>query len=327
MTDKIRWGILGTGNIAHSFTRGLIGVEGAELIAVGSRAQSSADAFGDEFDIPHRYASYEALANASDIDVVYIATPHPFHKENSLLCINAGKAVLCEKPLTINAQETQTLIDSARENNVFLMEGMWTRFMPVMARIRELVNDGTLGDINLVNAEFGSQNAFDPTHRLFDPELGGGALLDVGIYPVSLAFMIMGTPESIESHAYIGQSGVDELGALMFKYPQGKSALLSCAITTRMRGEAVICGTKGMIKLPLEWWKAESFTLLLQEQEAQTIHLPFDHNGYEYEAMEVNRCLREGKTESDIMPLDESLAIMQTLDQIRAQWGLRYPME
>lgn len=327
MADKIRWGILGTGNIAHSFTRGLIGVADAELVAVGSRSQATADAFGDEFDIPSRYASYASLANAPDVDAIYIATPHPFHKDNSLLCINAGKAVLCEKPFTINAHEAQAVVKVAREKGIFLMEAMWTRFLPVMTRIRALIQAGTIGDVKLVNAEFGSKNTFDPTHRLFDPTLGGGGLLDVGIYPVSLAFMILGTPLEVVSHAHLGESGVDEQSAMLFKYADGQSAILSCAISTRMRGEAVICGTKGMIKLPLEWWKAQSFTLLLEKQEAQTIHLPFDQNGYEYEVMEVNQCLREGKTESDIMPLDETLAIMQTLDEIRAQWGLRYPME
>ena len=328
MTNTVRWGILSTGNIAHSFATGLAGADGAEIVAVGSRSQESADAFGDEFDIPNRHGSYEALANDPDVDVIYIGTPHPYHKDNSLLCIDAGKAVLCEKPFTINAKEAEVVINRAREKGIFLMEAMWTRFSPVMTRIRELIAEGTIGEVNMLHADFGFRMAFDAEHRLFNPNLGGGALLDVGIYPISLAYMVFGNaPDEVVSHAHLGESGVDEQSTMLFKYNTGQSAVLSCAIRTQTQWEAIISGTKGIIKVPNPWWQPQRFTLQLEGEDPQEIELPFGVNGYEYQAIEVMKCLAEGKTESDIMSLDETLTIMKTLDSIRAQWGLVYPME
>lgn len=327
MTDKIRWGILSTGNIAHSFSRGFPGVLDGVLHAVGSRTQAAADAFGDEFNIPRRYGSYEALAQDPEVDAIYIGTPHPFHMENSLLCLDAGKAVLCEKPFTINAPEAAAVIRRAREKRVFIMEAMWTRFTPVMGRVRELIAQGVIGEPRMMTADFGYRKPFDVSHRSFNPDLGGGGLLDVGIYPISLAFMVLGRPQTIVSAVHMASTGVDEQAAIIFKYSHGELALLSCA--TRVRGslDASICGTEGQIKIGTPWWKPQHFTLSFEGKDDQVEHLPFRANGYEYEADEVNRCLREGRLESDILPLDESLAIMETLDAIRAQWGMSYPME
>ncbi len=326
--DKIRWGILGTGNIAKQFARGLAVLPDADLAAVGSRSQAGADAFGDEFDVPRRHPSYAALANDPDVDVVYVATPHNLHRENSLLCLQADKAVLCEKPFAINAGEAEQVIALAREKRLFLMEAMWTRFLPALQQTRQLLAGGAIGDVRMLAADFGFRASFDPQGRLFDPHLGGGALLDVGIYPISLASLVFGAPPArVSSLAHLGQSGVDEQAAMIFGYDQGQLAVLSSATRTNTPQEAVISGTTGQIRIHTPWWKASTLTLSVQGEEDQVLRLPFEGNGYNYEAVEVMDCLRGSKTESDVMPLDETLAIMRTLDQIRAQWGLSYPME
>lgn len=325
--EKIRWGILSTGNIAEQFAKGLAVLDDAELAAVGSRSQESADQFGDKYNVPRRHASYEALANDPDIDAIYVATPHTLHAENTLLCLRAGKAVLCEKPFAINAAQAESMVHEARERGLFLMEAMWTRFLPHMARLRELVREGVIGDLRMLTANFGFRTEFNPQSRLFDPQLGGGALLDVGIYPVSLASMLFGAPAQIASEAELGQTGVDEQSAFVFRYDGGQLALLSCAIRTTTVHDAVVYGTNGHIRINTPWWGPSSLTLALNGQAEQ--HLTFDNlgNGYNYEAAEVAACLRSGKTESTIMPLDETLASMRTLDTIRSQWGLRYPGE
>jgi predicted dehydrogenase len=325
--DVVRWGILSTGGIARQFARGLAYAPGAQLVAVGSRSQANAEAFGDEFGVPRRYASYEALAADPDLDVIYIGTPHPFHAANSLLCIEAGKAVLCEKPFTLNARQASAVIRAARERGVFLMEALWTRFTPVMHKVRALLAEGAIGRPRMVTADFGFHAPFDPESRLFNRALGGGALLDVGVYPVSLASMVFGAPPRISTMAHLGATGVDEQAAMIFGYEDGALAVLSCAISVMTPMEATITGERGMIRLPANWWMPQECILSLEGEPEQTFELPFTGNGYNYEALEVMRCLREGLLESPIMPLDETLALMQTLDNIRSQWGLRYPEE
>jgi predicted dehydrogenase len=326
--DKIRWGILGTGNIAKQFARGLAVLPDAELAAVGSRSQAGADAFGDEFDVPRRHPSYAALANDPGVDVVYVATPHNLHRENSLLCLEADKAVLCEKPFAINAGQAEQVIALARAKRLFLMEAMWTRFLPALVKIRELLADGTIGEVRMLAADFGFRAPFDPQGRLFDPNLGGGALLDVGVYPISLASMVFGTqPSHVSSMAHMGQTGVDEQAAMVFSYEQGQLAVLSAAVRTNTPQQASISGARGQIRIHTPWWKATTLTLSVQDEQDKVMLLPFEGNGYNYEAVEVMNCLRSSKTESDVMPLDETLAIMQTMDQVRVQWGLLYPME
>ncbi|HVU10915.1 MAG TPA: Gfo/Idh/MocA family oxidoreductase [Phototrophicaceae bacterium] len=327
MAEKIRWGILGTGNIAHKFATGLCAADDAELVAVGSRTQEAADRFGDEFGAPRRHASYEALASDPGVDAIYISTPHPFHQPNTILCLENGKAVLCEKPFAINTGEAQTMIDLARSKHLFLMEAMWTRYTPVLVKVRELLDAGAIGDVRMLTADFGFRTDLNPKGRLFDLELGGGALLDVGIYPLSLASMIFGEPSKMVSVAHLGETGADEQNAILFQYPQGEIAMLSSATRTSMPQEAVIMGTQGTIRLPPEWWHPQSFTLARPNRAPETFALPFRANGYEYEAMEVGDCLRAGKLESDVMPLAETLTLMRQMDVIRAEWGLVYPVE
>ncbi len=328
MADKIRWGILSTGTIATKFATGLQAVPDAQLLAVGSRSQTSADAFGDQFNVERRYASYEALAQDADIDVIYIGTPHSFHKANTLLCLNHDKAVLCEKPFAINASEAELMIQTAREKGVFLMEAMWSRYLPVMQRVRELLADGVIGDVIQLIADFGFHNTFDPKHRLYDLALGGGALLDIGIYPVSMASMVLGTPNRIQSMAFLGETGVDENAGIILGYANSPAlAIITTTMRVQSQRSAIINGTKGRIILPEPWWKTAHFTLDIHGGETTEIAVPITGNGYNYQAVEVGRSLREGLKESDIMSLDETLAVMQTMDTIRAQWRLKYPME
>ena len=325
--DTIRWGILGAGGIAAKFAAGLAALDDAQLVAVGSRSAESANAFGDRFAIPRRHTSYAALADDPEVDAIYVATPHPMHYENSLLCLRAGKAVLCEKPFTINARQASELIAEARRRGVLLMEAMWTRFLPHMVALHQAIDGGAIGEIRLLKADFCFRTNVNPTSRLFDLALGGGALLDVGVYNVSLASWLLGTPELIVSLAQLGTTGVDEQAAMIFGYDQGQMALLATAIRTSTPSEALIAGTDGSIRIHAPWWGPSSFTISRHGQEDAHVAPACVGNGYNYEAAEIGRCLRDRRTESEVMPLDESLAIMLTMDQLRAEWGLRYPGE
>jgi predicted dehydrogenase len=325
--STFRWGILGTGNIAGKFAEGLSALDDVELVAVGSRTAEAAVAFGERYGVPRRHASYADLANDPEVDAIYVATPHTFHKENTLLCLEAGKPVLCEKPFAINAGEAQQMIATARDRGVFLMEAMWTRFLPHIVRLRELLAAGAIGELRQIRADFSFRTNFDPRGRLFDPALGGGGLLDVGIYPVALASMIFGAPSRIAALADLGSTGVDEQAALVFGYTGGALAVLTCATRTSAPHEALLLGDSGQIKLHDAWWKPSALTVSVDGMQPERIEPAAVGNGYNYEAAEVARCVRAGRLESDVMPLVETLAIARTLDAVRAQWGLRYPSE
>lgn len=325
-SETINWGILAPGNIARQFATGLQAIPNAKLLSVGSRSQEKADAFADEFSAPKRHASYEALAADPDVHVVYVATPHPGHKDAVLLCLEHGKAVLCEKPLTVNAKEAEVIIGAARGKDVFLMEAMWSRFFPAMVHVRKLLADGVIGEPRMIQADFGFRAGVDPKSRLFDPALAGGGLLDVGIYPISLASMIFGTPNRITGFANLGETGVDEEAAIVLGYPEGKLASITTGVRVNTPHEAYILGTDGNIKLHAPWWKLAAITVNAGGK-SEEVSMPYECQGMNYEAQEVINCLRAGKTESAIMPLDESLSIMKTMDELRSQWGLKYPME
>lgn len=324
--SKIHWGILGTGGIAHTLAKAIRSQDEAELVAVGSRTTESAEKFGQQYDIPRRYGSYEELANDPEVDVIYVATPHPMHKENTLLCLQAGKGVLCEKPFTINAGEAVEMIEYARQHGLFLMEAMWTRYLPLMVRLREMLAAKVIGDVKLVQADFSFNAPFNPHGRLFDLELGGGALLDAGIYPVSMASMLLGKPSKVTSLTHLGETGADEQTGMVFSYPEGQLAVLITATRTAGPQDLIIRGTTGYIKIS-GWLRASSMTVVRPGQPDELIELPLEGNGYHYEVAEVNRCLKAGLTESEVMPLDESLELMRTLDAVRAPWGLKYPGE
>jgi len=325
--DRVRWGILGTGRIATAFAAGLTEVPEAELVAVGSRSLAGAAAFGERVGAIRRHGSYKALAADTDVDIVYVATPHPFHHAHSRLCLEAGKAVLCEKPFTLNAAQARDLVALAGERRLFLMEAMWTRFLPAMVRLRRLIAAGAIGEVRFVSADFGFRKEFDPAHRLYDPALGGGALLDIGVYLVSFASMLLGPPTEIRSLVTMAPSGVDADTALLFGYGGGRAAQLLASITTATPQLATIVGTAGSLTIHPLWWKSTRLTLAVDGEEPEVIDLPFAGNGYNDEAVEAMRCLRDGETESPAMPLAETIAILETLDRVRADWGLRYPME
>jgi len=328
MADKIRWGILGTGRIAGEFATGLTSLDDAELVAVGSRKQETADAFGEKFLVPRRHPTYEALAADEGVDAIYVATPHPYHKDSSILCLEAGRAVLCEKPFTINAAQAREVVEVARSEKRFLMEAMWTRFLPVICRLRELLAEGKIGEVHMLYADFGFRAGVNPEGRLFNLGLGGGALLDVGVYPVSLSSMIFGGPKEVAGLADLGETGVDERSAYVLRHEGGELSVLSAAIRTSTPQCATIVGTEGRIALEAPWWRGTTMTVYSGgDAEGERIELPYDGNGYNCEAAEVGRCLREGRLESEVIPLDESISIMETMDEIRAQWGLTYPME
>ncbi|QAY65750.1 Gfo/Idh/MocA family protein [Paenibacillus protaetiae] len=327
MTKVLKWGILGTGSIASKFTGDLPFSSSGQAYAVGSRTKESAEKFAAKFGIPKAYGSYEELANDPEVDAIYVATPHPYHKDNTLACLRAGKAVLCEKPFTINAGELEEVISYARENKLFLMEGMWTRLLPAVVQVKQWLKEGRIGDVLHVDADFGFRTGFNPASRLFDPNLGGGALLDVGIYPVSFASMIFGSkPQSLASTAFLGETGVDEQFTLLLSYEGGKTASLSGAVRLGLRNDAYIYGTEGSIHVP-SFFNAHSAALYQNGEAVETFTDDRTSLGYHYEADEVARCLEEGLLESDAITLDESLAIMKLLDEARQQWGLQYPME
>jgi len=326
VADPFRWGILGCGSIAKKFATGLQALDDAELVAVGSRSQENADRFADEFGADRRHTSYEDLASDPDVDAIYVATPHPYHAENSILCLKNKKPVLCEKPFTLNKRQAEEVVAVSRAENVFLMEAMWTRFLPLMVRVRELLGGDVIGDVRMVQADFGFRANVKPEGRLFNLALGGGGLLDVGVYAVSFASMILGSPSSIVSSAVIGETGVDEQAGIVFTYPDGQMAMLSCAVRTRTPHEATIMGTDGYIRLHSSFWNGTKGTLH-RGNDVEEIDEPYPGNGYNLEAAEVARCVRAGKLESDVIPHDESIAIVGTLDDIRSQWSLKYPME
>ena len=323
---KLRWGILGTGRIAGTFAEALAVLPDVELAAVGSRTAGAAKAFAAKHKVARAHESYEALAK-DDVDAIYVATPHPFHRENAILCLRAGKAVLVEKPFAMNEREAREMVDVAKAEKRFLMEAMWTHFLPAIVRAEELVRAGAIGELLMVQADFGFRAPFDPKGRLFDPALGGGSLLDVGVYPVSLATRLLGEPAKIQSAAVLGKTGVDEQASMILEYAGGRQAVLSSAIRTETSHAATLSGSEGRIRIEAPFWKSQRITVAAGGKKDEGIDLPFRGNGYTHQALEVARCLAEGMLESPRMSHAFSLSVMRTLDALRRPWGLRYPAD
>jgi predicted dehydrogenase len=319
MTEPLRWGLIGTGWIADSFAADLAFTDSGRVVAVGSRRMDTADRFADRFDIPNRHASYEALVADPDVDVVYVATPHPMHHPDTLLALRAGKPVLVEKSFTMNAAEARELVAVARAEKLFLMEAMWTRFLPHIAQIRRLIAERALGDIVTVSADHGQWFAKDPDFRLFKPELGGGALLDLGVYPVSFASMLLGPPDTIAALIDPAFTGVDGQTSMLFGYASGAQAVLTCTSLARSPTRAAIVGTEARIEIEGDFYSPSPFTLITRTGEQTRYDEPHQGRGMWYQADEVARCLREGLLESPLMPLEESIAVMQTMDAVLAQ--------
>ncbi|MBT2493363.1 Gfo/Idh/MocA family oxidoreductase [Streptomyces sp. ISL-96] len=328
--ETVRWGVLATGGIASSFTTDLMAMretDGAEVVAVASRTTEKAKAFADRFGIPRAYGSWAELAADEDIDVVYVAGPHSAHREAAALCLEAGRAVLCEKAFTLNSREAQELVAVARRQDRFLMEAMWMYCNPVVRRLAELVRDGAIGEVRTVHADFGLAGPFDAEHRLRDPALGGGALLDLGVYPVSFAHLLLGEPDRVQADALLSPEGVDLNTGMLLGWDSGATALLSCSITADTPITAAVTGTKGRIELGRGFFYPDRFVLHrngAQDPEEFTAGIDSRHS-LQYEAAEVMRCLRAGEKESPLVPLDGSLAVMRTLDAVRDRIGVRYP--
>jgi predicted dehydrogenase len=324
MGESIGWGILGAGSIATKFATDLGRLSDARLVAVGSRSADKAARFAGEVGVERSYGSYASMIADPEVDVVYIATPHPFHKRHTLLCLEGGKAVLCEKPMAVHAGQVREMVASARDRGLLLMEAMWSRFNPVMVQVRQWLAEGRIGEVRMLTADFGFRTGWNPEGRLLNPSLAGGALLDVGVYVVSLASLVYGSaPEQIQAAAHIGETGVDEQTAMVLKHVGGGLALLACAIRTVTPHMARIDGTEGAIEVP-RFWHPTTARLIRPGQDPLETSGDF---GYHYEAAEVMACLRQGKTESETMPLDESISIAETMDNVRMQIGLQYPAD
>jgi predicted dehydrogenase len=324
MGRTINWGILSTGRISEKFALDLQLVPDAKLVAVGSRDKDRAFEFAKRFNAQKAYGSYEELASDKDIDVIYIGTPHISHCENALLCLDKGKAVLCEKPFAMNEKEVLRMILKAREKKVFLMEAIWTRFIPAIKKALELIESGAIGDIVHIKADFGYKAQYDPAWRLFNKELGGGCLLDIGMYPVFLILLLIGEPDEIAADAIMGRTGVDELISAYFKYDNGKMATLYSTLIANTPVEAEISGTKGHIRINRMWHMSRSLVLHLNDGQEEAFEYSYRGMGYEYEAEEVTSCLQRDMKESDLLPLEFSLRLIRVLDRIRKKCGIAY---
>jgi predicted dehydrogenase len=319
----VRWGVIGTGSIARVFAADLAFSDSGEVVAVGSRSRATADRFADELGVAGRYDTYEALVAAPEVDAVYVATPHPMHHAHACLAIDAGKAVLVEKPFTMNADEALDLVRAARARDVFLMEAMWTRFLPPVAQIRRLVANGTLGEIVSVHADHGAWFPEDAGSRLFAPELGGGALLDLGVYAVSFASMVLGTPERIVALHDPAFTGVDAQTSMLFGHARGAQAVLTCTLAANGPTRAAIVGTAARIEIERPFYAPTAFTLIPRDGEAARSEWSCEGVGLHHQADEVARCLAEGLRESPLMPVDESVSVMATMDAVVAQAACR----
>ena len=316
MSAPLRWGIISTGRIAHTFVSDLQLTDRGIAQAVGSRSLATADAFAEEFAIPNRYGSYEELVADPEVDVVYIGTPHPMHHDNALLALQHGKHVLVEKAFTMNADEARHLVAEARSRGLFMMEAMWTRFLPHVVAIRELIATGALGDIVAVEADHGKWFPRDPDFRLFAPELGGSALLDLGIYPISFASMILGRPSRVMALVDPTFTGVDGQASMLFGYENGAQAILTCTSSARTPTRACISGTLARIEIGGDFYAPTSFTMITRNGEEQVFEFSTQGRGLHYQAEEVARCIELGLLESPVLGLDETLAIMETMDEI-----------
>jgi predicted dehydrogenase len=318
MTETLRWGVIGSGSIASSFAADLALTDSGRIVAIGSRHQHSADRFADRYGIPNRHPSYQALVEDPEVDVVYVATPHPMHLGDALLALGHGKPALVEKAFTMNAAEARTLVDAARSEGLFVMEAMWTRFLPHMVEIRRLIGEGALGGIVAVTADIGKWFPSDPASRLFAPELGGSALLDLGVYPVSFASMVLGRPDRITALVDPSFTGVDGQTSMLFGYHTGSHAVLTCTSAASSPTRAAIVGTEASIEIDRGFYRPAGFTVVSRSGSTTRVELPHQGRGLRHEADEVARCIRAGLTESPVMPLDESVAIMETLDAVLA---------
>ena len=325
MNKPIQWAILGPGKIADKFASAFPQVPEAKLYAVASRDEKRGNVFAEKFKIPKVYNSYQLMLADPQIDIVYIATPHTFHYEQTLFCLNHKKAVLCEKPLTLNIKQTKELVEAARRNNTFMMEGMWTRFFPATITALRLIQNGAIGDIKFMRADFGFSAPHDPDHRVFNLKLGGGAHLDVGVYPMFLALLICGKPKTIQAISKLAPTGADETTAAQIYFDNGTIAHILSSIVTDTPKQAEIAGTKGSIILHTPWHKSQAVTVKKNNGEKETFSFPFEGIGFQYELQHATECMQKGLKESELMPFDLSISMADVADEILRQGGVVYP--
>jgi predicted dehydrogenase len=323
MTDTIRWGILGGGRIATMFCDDLALLDDQVAVAVGSRTNGAA--FAERHGIARVHATYEALVTDAEVDVVYVATPHALHHAAALLALEAGKHVLVEKPFTLDAVQARELVAAAGSHGVFLMEAMWTRFLPCAVTIRELLDEARLGELVAVHANLGMSFEVDAASRLFAPELGGGALLDLGVYPVSFASMVLGTPTHVTAVSDPAFTGVDAQTSMILRDDAGRHAVLSTTLRADTSARATIAGTEARLEVDAPFFRSQGFTVIERDDTPERFERPYEGNGLRFQAIEVARCVREGLQESPVMPWRETVAVMETLDEVRRQIGLHFP--
>jgi len=324
--SNFSWGILGPGGIARAFAKDLTLLEGHTIGAVGSRSLANAQSFADEFG-GTAYGSYEELVNDSTIDAIYVATPHPAHHDNVILALNAGQPVLCEKPFAVNAQEAQAMVDAASRNNVALMEAMWARFLPHYAKVREIVASGVLGPILSIHADHGQRLADQNIPRLVEPNLAGGALLDLGIYPISFAHMILGNPLSIKSTAVMTDKGVDAQTSMIFTYDNGAQSILTTTMIEQTPCRAVVAGLNGWLEIDRTFYNPASMRVVLNDGSITQYPSQYSGHGLREQAEIFKLLVQSGKFESEILSWQDTVDIMKTMDTVREQIGLKYPFE
>lgn len=322
----IKWGIVGAGNIAHSFSKDLALVNGGKLVSIASRNLEKAQAFADEYDAPNAYGSYEELFNSKTVDIIYLATPHTSHADLSIAAMKAGNAVLCEKPLGVNASEVQAMVAAAKENNVFLMEALWSRFNPTIKKVKELVDNGTIGDIGYLHSDF----AFyaldrDENGRLLNPDFAGGSLLDIGIYPIFLAYLLLGMPKDIKATANFYKTGVEVQCSMILNYDNAQAILYS-GLNSNSEKKSEIAGSKGTIFIHPRWHETTGFTLE-KDGEVVSNELGKRGKGYVHEIEEVHDCLNSGKKESALWSHQNSLDLITIMDTVREKTGIVFPFE
>lgn len=324
---KVKWGILGCGKIANKFASDLALSQTGELIACASRNELLARSFGEKFNARLHFNNYLSLATCQDVDVIYIATPHSFHYEQTVLCLQNRKHVLCEKPMGINTVQVKSMIAIAQKHNVLLMEALWTAFLPVIREIQQIIKEGIIGEIRHVKADFGFNADHDPSGRLFNPDLAGGALLDIGIYPLFMSLLILGDPTEIFSFVHKVPTGVDDECTVSLKYSNGATASLYASLNCQTDTVCKIYGTKGKITIPTRFHEQDHFYLQLNDQPKTIIHSGKTGLGYYHEIEHMNECIQLRKLESPVMNFDLSVKLVSLMDKIRKQAGLLYPGE
>ena len=328
MSKTFKWGVISPGRIAHTFAKALKAVPNAEIHAVASSSQERADAFAKEYSVPNAYDNYAALVANPEVDAVYIASLHQQHYGHTKMALEAGKPVLCEKPFTVNAKEARELLDLAAEKKLFLMEAVWTRYLPIYGKVRKWLDKGKIGDVTLLQSTFGFRPERNERGRLLNPDLAGGTLLDIGIYPITVSQWVMGAnPISFNAHALVGNTGVDELLAVDLVYENNVVSQFTSTFLTQGENAFYIYGTEGYIRIHGNFWGGTEATLFIGGKEKKNKKKPFKVNGFEYEIAEAMRCIGEGLLESPSMTHADTLATMTLMDNIRAEIGVKYPFE